>query len=485
MRAERKTTKWGVSPARLATHLALALLTIVGCLVAVVFDRSAVLAEPLSLGLGYIGLLYIGASLLIGPLYLARQRRNPVNLYIRRDVGIWAGITSLLHVVLGLQIFEQGQILLYFFRQVQGHYLPQLDLFGLSNWVGLLAAVIVLVLLVLSNDWSLRRLKGKRWKGIQRWTYPLIVLAILHTFGYQITNTRDAPYILAVVGFTLILAIGQGTGALVYLQRQSRRLRPAAGAHSPGNGATIPAARRPSPAAPNPYLLPPADESGLSRRRFLLYGGATLLASLAGLVSFRVSEEIVGQMVRDGALRGANPPAAAPAAPTAEQPSPTTPPDAAAALPPPATTPPDAPSAPAPPTTTPDTNSADALPTAPPAPTAPPTAPPTADAGSSPGTVLATLAACPLNSALNFTTPDTGDTGILVHEPDGSVRAFSNLCTHRPYPVQYDAGSQTFVCPLHLARFDAMTGDVTAGPARSALPIIPVHLDGKGNIIYG
>ncbi|MDQ6692913.1 MAG: hypothetical protein M3014_00600, partial [Chloroflexota bacterium] len=79
---------------RLWTHLVLALGTVAGCALAFIYDPSLIAAEPLSLGLGYVSLVYLVASLLIGPLYLARRRRNPVNLYLRRDVGIWAGVTA-------------------------------------------------------------------------------------------------------------------------------------------------------------------------------------------------------------------------------------------------------------------------------------------------------------------------------------------------------------------------------------------------------
>ncbi len=111
MKSGTKPRKPLVSRDRLRAHLALAAGTIAGCELAFIYDPSAVFAEPLSVGLGYVSLVYLVASLLIGPLYLARQRRNPVNLYLRRDVGIWAGVTALLHVFFSFQIYAQGQLL--------------------------------------------------------------------------------------------------------------------------------------------------------------------------------------------------------------------------------------------------------------------------------------------------------------------------------------------------------------------------------------
>ncbi|MGI8588348.1 MAG: Rieske 2Fe-2S domain-containing protein [Chloroflexia bacterium] len=427
----------------------MALCTIVGCLVAFIFDPSAIIAEPLSMGLGYVALVYLVLSLLIGPLYLARRRRNPVNIYLRRDIGIWAGITSLLHVFFSLQIYVQGQILLYFFRQVQDHFLPQLNLFGFSNDVGLLAAVIVFVLLALSNDRALRWLKGKRWKRIQQWTYPLIVLTIIHTLGYQLYNERDGRFIWALVALTLIVGSVQGTGVLVYRSRASRSVQARTGARPTVSPVAVPALLHPTPESIAPFA---PDQ--LSRRRFLVLSGVTLVTGMAAVVSFKVTEELLGPAGGDQSTSGSKA-------------DPTTAGDTASA---------------SPPTTAPGNTTAGANPTAAnsiaPSPTDP-------GSGTNGGVILTTLAACPVNSAVNFTAPDTGESGILVREGDGSVKAFSNLCTHRPYPVEYDAGSQLLVCPLHLACFNAQTGGVTRGPARDPLSSINVHVDPQGNIVYG
>jgi nitrite reductase/ring-hydroxylating ferredoxin subunit len=64
----------------------------------------------------------------------------------------------------------------------------------------------------------------------------------------------------------------------------------------------------------------------------------------------------------------------------------------------------------------------------------------------------------PTNSATTFTTPDTYETALLIHEQDGSIKAFSNICSHRPYTLVYQSSSQTLFCALHSANFDAKTG---------------------------
>ena len=49
-----------------------------------------------------MSLCLLCVTLLIGPLNLLRKRLNPVNIELRRDTGIWAGITGCLHVVFAL-----------------------------------------------------------------------------------------------------------------------------------------------------------------------------------------------------------------------------------------------------------------------------------------------------------------------------------------------------------------------------------------------
>jgi thiosulfate dehydrogenase [quinone] large subunit len=73
--------------------------------------------------------------------------------------------------------------------------------------------------------------------------------------------------------------------------------------------------------------------------------------------------------------------------------------------------------------------------------------------------------------AVRFT-DSQGSPAWLVHEPDGSFRAFSAVCTHAGCPVTYSAGD--FVCPCHGGTYSARTGAVLAGPPPSPLPMLRV-----------
>jgi sulfoxide reductase heme-binding subunit YedZ len=214
----------GFGPARLLTHLVLAAITLVSAYAA---HRYVPYAEPayfLTIGMGYLSLALIGVSLVIGPLNLLWRRHNPVNIDLRRDVGIWAGLTGCLHVVCGFQIHMQGQVLLYFLQpRMNGGFRLLTNPFGLANDVGLIATILLILLLVISNDLSLRRLKGRRWKSLQRYNYLLFALAVLHTFVYQTISHRDHFFTALALAVTALTLLAQLIGITLYRARRSSR----------------------------------------------------------------------------------------------------------------------------------------------------------------------------------------------------------------------------------------------------------------------
>lgn len=153
-----------------------------------------------SMATAYAGLALLGAALLAGPINVLRARRNPVSTDLRRDIGIWSALVGVAHVVVGIQV-HMGDPWLYFLRGTKGarELALRADLFGFANYTGLLATLILVLLLTLSNDWSLRALGGRRWKAWQRWSYGLIGLVVMHGAAYQVIEKRKVPYVVLFV----------------------------------------------------------------------------------------------------------------------------------------------------------------------------------------------------------------------------------------------------------------------------------------------
>ncbi len=208
-------------------HLVLAVLAVGGGLL---FQGSIRSPDPLfraSLTSAYVALGLLGVTLLTGPVDVLRGRPVPVSTDLRRDVGIWAAIVGLVHVVLGLQVHLRGRWWLYFVYGAQERRRPlhspvRLDPFGVANHTGLLAALLLVLLLAISNDLALRRLGSRRWKRLQRWNYVVAGLVVGHSFAYQFVEGRGRSYVIAVAGAAAVLAAAQLLG-----YRRRRRRQPA------------------------------------------------------------------------------------------------------------------------------------------------------------------------------------------------------------------------------------------------------------------
>lgn len=99
------------------------------------------------------------------------------------------------------------------------------------------------------------------------------------------------------------------------------------------------------------------------------------------------------------------------------------------------------------------------------------------------GAVLASLDSLPAGEAREFTTPDTKEKGILIRAADGTVAAFSNICTHQGCEVGFSKAEQVLACPCHGAQFDPKSGAPVRGPATRPLKSFKVQVQG-GNIVY-
>lgn len=148
-------------------------------------------------------------AILLGPWNVLRRRANPVSFDLRRDLGIWAAIMALLHTAIGLNVHLRGRPWLYF---VDEHRRVRHDLFGFGNDTGLIAAILFLLLLSLSNDISLRRLGTQRWKSLQRWTYFAVLLTVLHAAAYQHIEKRRLDYEIVLWFTAAIIAAFQAMG---------------------------------------------------------------------------------------------------------------------------------------------------------------------------------------------------------------------------------------------------------------------------------
>lgn len=188
--------------------------SLVALISAILLVTSAVVpgnrrTEALSIVTAYASLSLLVATLSIGPLNVIRGVSNPLSTHLRRDLGIWTAITGIAHTVLGLQVHKGGDLMAYFaLGNVDAETSRPAVAFVVTNYMGALASVVLLGLLVLSNNASIRFFGAVTWKRMQRSSYAVILLVAAHGLIYQLLEQRNARAV------ALCLAMFATAGAL-------------------------------------------------------------------------------------------------------------------------------------------------------------------------------------------------------------------------------------------------------------------------------
>jgi sulfoxide reductase heme-binding subunit YedZ len=205
-------------------HLPLAAASASSFLLVFSLIKSTYLPFKLSMATAYTGMLLLAMTLLIGVFKVLRGKASPVSTDWRRDVGIWAALIGVAHVVVGLQVHAPGRMWTYFlYPAEQNRSFPvRLDSVGWSNHLGLLAGLLLIMLLALSNDWSLNRLGARRWKGLQRWNYAVFGLVIAHGVLYQILEKRIVSWVFIFGFLSVVIIVMQVAGFRLYCTHQPR-----------------------------------------------------------------------------------------------------------------------------------------------------------------------------------------------------------------------------------------------------------------------
>jgi sulfoxide reductase heme-binding subunit YedZ len=180
----------------LAHHVPLLLLSAVSVAAFCFIRPLPDLISRITFATAYPALVLLVITLLIGPWNVLLTRRNPVSSDLRRDIAIWAGFLSVLHSAIGQNMHLRGRPWLYYIYGTNEHHTFPVrhDLFGFSNYTGAVSVLVIIALLAMSNDYSLRALGTPRWKQLQRWNYAAFALAAAHTIGYQIPQKGSLAF---------------------------------------------------------------------------------------------------------------------------------------------------------------------------------------------------------------------------------------------------------------------------------------------------
>ena len=189
-------------------HASLGGLTFAAFVATLNWDSEQAWLDRLSIVSAYACLVCLSVALLIGPWQAIRYGKPILNHYLRRDLGIWGAIWGFGHFYLAMLLSMNNE---YLERFVYADDLPfaeatQYLLYSAGTIVGFLVGVVFIVLLGLSNDWSLRRLGRRKWKRMQRLAYVAFGLIVVHGFAFQLIESRRillTALLLIAAGFVL------------------------------------------------------------------------------------------------------------------------------------------------------------------------------------------------------------------------------------------------------------------------------------------
>ncbi len=173
---------------------------------------------------GYIGIILIAFSLIIGPANILLKSRYPLSSHFRRDIGIYGGIIALYHSAAGLFVHLRGQMWKYFFDQnPDGGFALKYDNFRLANYIGLLAALLIILMLITSNDYSVKKLRPMNWKTIQRLAYFMFPMLVAHALFYKLMAKHLNEFYAIYLPLFLIVVLFQLSGMSIKIRQQKLR----------------------------------------------------------------------------------------------------------------------------------------------------------------------------------------------------------------------------------------------------------------------
>ncbi len=170
------------------------------------------LERSVLIGSGYAGFFFLVITLLIGPLARVFKTRFFVSLIMhRRNLGVLSFILVLIHTFLVLKVTYSWEFLNLYFWNTDGVYTLRQDRHGISIMLGSLAFILFTVLAITSNKTALILLK-KHWKTIQRLSYTVFVLSVLHIFLYRNFLPQSKEIQTLFFGLIAIVVILQLSG---------------------------------------------------------------------------------------------------------------------------------------------------------------------------------------------------------------------------------------------------------------------------------
>lgn len=175
----------------------------------------------LSLLTAWLCFVLLAAALCLGPWRVLRGGQPVLNHLLRRDLGIWAALTALAHLLAATAVVMTP---VYYGRYINGVDNQPLSAFigplsTISIVSGYLIGIVCLLLLGISSNLALRVLGAHRWKSLQRWSYAVFALTAAHGLAFQYIELRTGIWLIALGLCSLVVLTLQLAGRRAVRER--------------------------------------------------------------------------------------------------------------------------------------------------------------------------------------------------------------------------------------------------------------------------
>lgn len=195
---------------RSGRQLGLSLAVTASCIAVWYAGEPAEGMARLSLLTAWLCFVLLAAALCLGPWRVLHGGQPVLNHLLRRDLGIWAAITALAHLLAATAVVMTP---VYYGRYINGPDHQPLSAFigplsTISIVSGYLIGIVCLLLLGISSNFALRVLGAQRWKGLQRWSYAVFALTAAHGLAFQYIELRTGIWLIALgIGSLVVLTL--------------------------------------------------------------------------------------------------------------------------------------------------------------------------------------------------------------------------------------------------------------------------------------
>jgi DMSO/TMAO reductase YedYZ heme-binding membrane subunit len=169
--------------------------------------------ERISVASAWLCMVLLCSALLIGPLRRYTGKTAPLNIYLRRDLAFWSALQAFLHFYAGTVVsMDQSYVQAFVHVDLAPWSLGMRDqMFTWGASLGMAVAVVYLLLLIISSDRAMRRIRPERWKKLQKSAHLVLWLTVLHGFAFQLLEARYVPLAL-LFGMTVFVLVMQYQG---------------------------------------------------------------------------------------------------------------------------------------------------------------------------------------------------------------------------------------------------------------------------------